>query len=75
NRCYTISPANLQEVKESAERIESAYRDEGYANAGVIPIIQTLEEDRKRLTFYIKEGDQLKIETVIFDGAEAVPKK
>ncbi|MEE9203422.1 MAG: outer membrane protein assembly factor BamA, partial [Nitrospirales bacterium] len=64
-----------QEVKESAERIESAYRDEGYANARVIPIIQTLEEDRKRLTFYIKEGDQLKIETVIFDGAEAVPKK
>jgi len=41
----------------------------------VIPIIQTLDEDRKRLTFYVKEGDKAKVKTVIFEGAKSVTKK
>jgi len=64
-----------QQAKESAERIRLAYQEDGYYNAQVIPIIQTLEEDRKRLTFFIKEGDRARIKTVIFDGATAVTKK
>ena len=62
-------------VKESAEKIERAYQEAGYYNAEVIPIVQTLEADRKRLTFYIKEGKQTKIQTVTFVGAAAATKK
>ena len=63
-----------QRIKESAKRIEQAYRDDAFYNAEVIPIVQSLEEDRRRVTFYIKEGEQTKIESVVFLGAEAVPK-
>lgn len=61
-----------QQAKESAERIRLAYQEEGYYNAQVIPIIQTLEEDRKRLTFFIKEGDRARIKTVNFDGMKVL---
>lgn len=63
-----------QLVKESAEKIEQSYRDDGYYRAEVIPIIQSIDEDRKRLTFFIKEGKQTKIKTVNFIGAEHVDK-
>src|SRR5438093_5844386 len=46
-----------QQAKESAERIKLAYQEDGYYNAEVTPIILALEEDRKRLTFFIKEGN------------------
>ena len=52
-----------QQAKESAERIRLAYQEDGYYNAEVIPIILTLEEDRKRLTFFIKEGERVKVHT------------
>jgi len=64
-----------QQAKESAERIRLAYQEDGYYNAQVIPIIQTLEEDRKRLTFFIKEGDRAKIKTAVFDGMKSVTKQ
>ena len=40
-----------QQAKESAEKIRLAYQEDGYFSAEVIPIVQTLDEDRKRLTF------------------------
>ncbi|MFM8550836.1 MAG: outer membrane protein assembly factor BamA [Nitrospiraceae bacterium] len=64
-----------QQAKESAEKIRMAYQEDGYYGAQVIPIIQALDEDRKRLTFYVKEGDKAKVKTVIFDGAKSVTKK
>lgn len=64
-----------QQAKESAERIRLAYQEDGYYNADVIPIILTLEEDRKRLTFFIKEGERARIKTVTFDGMQVVKKK
>ncbi|MGH7165880.1 MAG: outer membrane protein assembly factor BamA, partial [Nitrospiraceae bacterium] len=64
-----------QQAKESAERIRLAYQEDGYYNAQVIPIIQALEEDRKRLTFFIKEGDRAKTKTVVFDGMKSVTKQ
>ena len=64
-----------QQAKESAERIRLAYQEDGYYNAEVIPIILTLEEDRKRLTFFIKEGERARIKTVTFDGMQVVKKK
>ena len=64
-----------QQAKESAEKIRQAYQEDGYFNAQVIPIILSLEEDRKRLTFYIKEGEKARVKKVIFDGARSVTKK
>ncbi|MDE3017901.1 MAG: outer membrane protein assembly factor BamA [Nitrospirota bacterium] len=64
-----------QQAKESAEKIRLAYQEDGYYSAQVIPIVQTLDEDRKRLTFYVKEGDRAKVKTVIFEGAKSVTKK
>ncbi len=57
-----------QQAKESAEKIRLAYQEDGFFNCLVIPIVQTLDEDRKRLTFFVKEGDKAKVKTVIFDG-------
>lgn len=64
-----------QQVKESAEKIRLAYQEDGYYNVQVIPIVLSLEEDRKRLTLFIKEGDRAKIKTVVFEGRTAVQKK
>ncbi len=66
---------DMQQAKESAEKIREKYQKDGYYNCQVIPVIQTLDEDRKRLTFYIKEGDKAKIKEVVFDGLRAATKK
>jgi outer membrane protein insertion porin family len=63
-----------QQAKESAEKIRLAYLEQGYYSCQVIPVVQTLDEDRKRLTFYIKEGDKAKVKTVIFEGLRAATK-
>lgn len=63
-----------QQAKESAEKIRAAYQEDGYYNCEVIPVIQTVDEDRKRLTFFIKEGVKAKIKTVTFDGMKVVTK-
>lgn len=63
-----------QQAKESAERIRLAYQEDGFFSAEVIPIVQTLDEDRKRLTFFIKEGEKAKVKTVNFDGMRSATK-
>jgi outer membrane protein insertion porin family len=62
------------QAKESAEKIRLAYQGNGYFNCRVIPVVQTLDEDRKRLTFFVKEGDKARVKTVNFDGLHAVTK-
>lgn len=63
-----------QQAKESAEQIRLAYQDAGYHNTQVIPVVQTLDEDRKRLTFLIKEGEKARIKTVVFEGVRSATK-
>jgi len=62
------------QAKESAEKIRLAYQGDGYFNCRVFPVVQTLDEDRKRLTFFIKEGDKARVKTVNFDGLHAATK-
>ena len=62
------------QAKESAEKIRLAYQGDGYFNCEVIPVVQTLDEDRKRLTFLVKEGDKARVKTVNFDGLRAATK-
>ena len=64
-----------QQAKESAEKIRAAYQDDGYYNAQVVPVVQTLDEDRKRLTFFVKEGEKAKVKTVVFEGMRAATKE
>ena len=64
-----------QQAKESAEKMRQAYQDDGYYNAQVIPVVQTLDEDQKRLTFFVKEGDKAKVREVIFEGMRAATKE
>ncbi len=63
-----------QQAKESAETIRLAYQHDGYYNAQVVPVIEALDEDRKRLTFHITEGEKAKVKTVIFEGLRAATK-
>jgi outer membrane protein insertion porin family len=63
-----------QQAKESAEKIRLAYQEDGFFSAQVIPIVQTLDEDRKRLTFFVKEGEKAKVKTVNFEGMRAATK-
>ncbi len=62
------------QAKESAEKIRLAYQGDGYFNCRVIPVVQTLDEDRKRLTYFITEGDKARVRTVNFDGLHAATK-
>lgn len=64
-----------QQVKESADTIRQAYREEGYYNVEVIPIVQTIEGSQKRLTFFIQEQERARIRTVNFDGLTAIRKQ
>ena len=64
-----------QQAKESAERVRQAYQEDGYYNVQVVPIIQSVEEDRKRLTFFIQEGERARIKTVNFEGMTVFKKK
>ena len=63
-----------QQAKESAETIRLAYQHDGYYNAQVVPVIEALDQDRKRLTFHITEGEKAKVKTVTFEGLRAATK-
>ena len=64
-----------QQAKESADRIRLAYQEDGFFNCQVVPVIQTVDEDRKRLTFFIKEGTKAKVRSVNFEGMRAATKE
>ncbi len=64
-----------QQIKDSVERLRLLYEDEGHFSARVVPVIKSLDGERKSLTFFIQEGPKARIKTVAFDGAKAVPVK
>lgn len=63
-----------QQVKISVQKIREAYRKDGYHKSEVIPIVEELGETRDRITFFIQEGTQARIETINFIGANVVKK-
>jgi len=64
-----------EQVKVSTENIRQAYREEGYFNAKVVPVVETIESDRTRLTFFIQEGERSYIESILFEGLTVIKKK
>ena len=74
----TVRPQSFldqQQIKDSVERLRLLYEDEGYFSARIVPVIKSLDADRKSLTFFITEGPRARIKTVAFDGAKAIPEK
>jgi outer membrane protein insertion porin family len=74
----TVRPQSFldqQQIKDSVERLRQLYEDEGYFSARLVPVIKSLDGERKSLTFFIKEGPKARIKTVAFDGAKAIPAK
>lgn len=55
-------------IKKYINQIKGAYEGDAYYNASVIPVIQRLPENRAVLTFLIKEGDQVYIRDIHFEG-------
>jgi outer membrane protein insertion porin family len=71
----TQSFLDQQQIKDSVERLRQLYEDEGHFSARIVPVIKSLDGERKSLTFFIKEGPKARIKTVAFDGAKSIPLK
>ena len=56
------------QVEESVKALRILYRAEGYYDAAVIPVIQSIDEEKSTLTFYVKEGPRARIKQVDFVG-------
>ena len=63
-----------EQVKLSAENIRKAYLEEGYYKAEIVPVIEMIEENRTRLTFFIQEGPRSHIKVIAFEGRTVVKK-
>jgi len=71
----TQSFLDQQQVKDSVEKLRVLYEEEGYYSARIIPVIKTLDSEKKTLTFFIQEGPRARVKTVAFEGAQAIPVK
>lgn len=64
-----------QQVKDSVERLRQLYEEEGYYTARIIPVIKTLDAEKKTLTFFVQEGPRARVKKVEFDGVKSIPVK
>lgn len=64
-----------EQVKVSVENFRSLYHDKGFYHAQIIPITDMVENNQVRLTFYIEEGSQAHIRTIVFEGRNVIQKK
>ena len=71
----TGTPLSRKLVKENVERLRELYQDEGYYEATIIPVINRVSDERDSVTFYIKEGNKIKIKEVRIPGAKNVSEK
>ncbi|TAL11569.1 MAG: outer membrane protein assembly factor BamA, partial [Nitrospirae bacterium] len=71
----TQSFLDQQQIKDSVERLRQLYEDEGHFSARIVPVIKSLDGERKSLTFFVKEGPKARIKTVALDGAKSIPLK
>ncbi len=68
----TGTPLGQKQVKENVERIRELYREDGYYEAVIIPVVNKTSEDSVSVTFYIKEGKKIKIKEVRITGAAKI---
>ncbi|MDH4164041.1 MAG: outer membrane protein assembly factor BamA [Nitrospirota bacterium] len=63
---------NLQLVQENAEKIRVKYQDEGYYHAVIVPIITDVKGGDKNITYFIEEGDKIRLTDIIITGNSAI---
>jgi outer membrane protein insertion porin family len=64
-----------EQVKVSVENFRQLYQEKGFYHARIVPIIDMVENNQARLTFYIEEGRQAHIRTIEFEGRNVMKKK
>ncbi|NPA49870.1 MAG: outer membrane protein assembly factor BamA [Thermodesulfobacteria bacterium] len=70
---YTI--LNLNKINEAAEKIELLYRERGYYDAKVEPVVKMLNPREAKVIFKIKEGNKAYIKKIEFEGNKAFSDK
>lgn len=68
----TGTPFSNKQVKENVGRLKAFYQEEGYYEAIIIPVIKRLSEDKASVTFFIKEGEKIKIKEVHIVGTDKI---
>lgn len=64
-----------EQIKVSVENFRQLYQEKGFYHARIVPIIDMVEHNQARLTYYIEEGSQAHIRTIEFEGRNVVKKK
>jgi len=64
-----------EQVKATVEKFRLLYEEKGYFHARIVPIIDMIENNQSRVTFYIDEGKQAHIRSVNFEGRHVVKKQ
>ena len=64
-----------EQVKATVEKFRLLYQEKGYFHAKIVPIIDMIENNQSRVTFYIEEGKQAHIRSVEFEGSFVLTKK
>ncbi|MDD2478557.1 MAG: outer membrane protein assembly factor BamA [Victivallaceae bacterium] len=61
-------PLNDNQLRESANKLRSFYKEKGYNEAQITPELKTLEDGRIDVVFQVKENLRMKVDKVTFEG-------
>jgi outer membrane protein insertion porin family len=64
-------PLNDNKLRISANRIRAYYKDKGYNDAQIAPVLESVGKDKVDVIFNIKENLRLKVNDVTFSGVTA----
>ena len=62
-------PLNDNKLRESTQKLRAFYKDKGYGDATITPVLETVNKDEINVVFEIKENLRLKVDNVTFEGA------
>ena len=62
-------PYTIDKVQEAAQKIRLLYKARGYPMARVVPKVINREQNRVDLVFEISQGQETRVQSIIFDGA------
>ena len=65
-------PVSQKQIKENVERLRELYREDGYYEATIIPVVNKISDNAVSVTYFIKEGRKIKIKEVLVTGAAKI---
>ncbi len=71
----TIIPGAIADVtliQRNVASLRAFYEKEGYYLANIVPIVKRVSPDEATLTFFIQEGEKVKIDEIIFEGNKEI---